>query len=628
MPTCWGISIGINGYKFSHLTPLKYAKSDAELFADFLKQDARFDEVIVFSDDSPPVEDIDTTPCRTPLRQFFRNQFETRFLSTQDSLWLFFSGHGIRHNEADYVLPMDGDPEDPKETGISLEWITQRLRRSGAGDIVLILDTCRTTGQKGSFVESMHYSGVTTIFSCKPNEASWEIDAVTQGAFTFTLLKIFKQQIKLNAFETIANTEKILQKEIRSLNCEYGKYPQTPHIKCDSVAQADYILFTKLLRKASKDSENSFYHASQSSYRNHITAEHDSSTLSVKSKALQAEEDGNYQLALDLWKQVVSHSTSEQSSYDAAIQRIKYLTESTAEKITSKRGNNSTSENSKLQQKIVERLDRPIVLNKAELKEYKHNYIKIDRTKETAKEFARTTYQFKENSANLDIDMVYIPKGDFFMGSSEKRANPTELPRHKVSLEPFFMSKFPVTKKQWKLIAEQRQIKFNLKLRPSLRGSDSHPVVEISWYDAVEFCERLSKVSGYKYRLPSEAEWEYACRAGSNTLFHFGRSMNKEVANFGSSSSIKVNRFPYPNAFGIYAMHGNVWEWCADRWHNSYEDAPADGTTWIGRIDNGNRVLRGGSWKNEPKLCRSACRMFDSVDTKANNIGLRIVRSV
>ncbi len=162
----------------------------------------------------------------------------------------------------------------------------------------------------------------------------------------------------------------------------------------------------------------------------------------------------------------------------------------------------------------------------------------------------------------------------------------------------------------------------------------------VSWYDVVEFCARLSQKAGREYRLPSEAEWEYACRAGTTTPFHFGETITPELANYdgnytyGSGSKGKyvekttpVGSFKVANAFGLYDMHGNVWEWCADNWHNTYEGAPTDGSAWSNNNDNDNhsRMLRGGSWSFDPWYCRSAGRYYLGPVDRGSLIGFRVV---
>ncbi|MBC6434679.1 formylglycine-generating enzyme family protein, partial [Nostoc sp. HG1] len=170
-----------------------------------------------------------------------------------------------------------------------------------------------------------------------------------------------------------------------------------------------------------------------------------------------------------------------------------------------------------------------------------------------------------------------------------------------------------------------------------------------SWYDAVEFCSRLSQYTGRPYSLPSETEWEYACRAGTTTPFHFGETITSELANYNATETYgagvkgtyreettEVGSFKVANAFGLYDMHGNLWEWCLDDWHDNYEGAPTDGSPWWDDNDNisqkkGNAVLRGGSWFNDPDYCRSASRYFNVRAERGyfdNDVGFRVVCAV
>ena len=166
--------------------------------------------------------------------------------------------------------------------------------------------------------------------------------------------------------------------------------------------------------------------------------------------------------------------------------------------------------------------------------------------------------------------------------------------------------------------------------------SDRHPVEQVSWYDAVEFCQRLSQHTGKEYRLPSEAEWEYACRARTTTPFHFGETITTDLANYHGNytyaneptgkyreQTTPVGHFP-PNGFGLYDMHGNVWEWCEDDRHDNYEGAPNDGTAWLTK-QSSPKVIRGGSWDYFPDLCRSASRNDSPRVARIDIFGFRVV---
>jgi formylglycine-generating enzyme required for sulfatase activity/tRNA A-37 threonylcarbamoyl transferase component Bud32 len=247
---------------------------------------------------------------------------------------------------------------------------------------------------------------------------------------------------------------------------------------------------------------------------------------------------------------------------------------------------------------------------------------------------------FKEIiNQSVTLEMVSIPGDTYMMGSPEFEGDADERPQHKVTLQPFFMGKFPITQAQWKAVAALPQIKQALNPYPSKYKGANRPVENVSWYEAVEFCARLSTKTGRAYRLPSEAEWEYACRAGTTTSFHFGETVTSDFVNCSSDSytgeakskyrkeTTEVGSFQVANAFGLYDMHGLVWEWCADAWHNNYDGAPTDGTAWELEGDAYRRVLRGGSWNFSAELCRSASRSWNESDGGLRICGFRVVFS-
>jgi formylglycine-generating enzyme required for sulfatase activity len=258
----------------------------------------------------------------------------------------------------------------------------------------------------------------------------------------------------------------------------------------------------------------------------------------------------------------------------------------------------------------------------------------------------------------IKLEMVKIPGGTFTMGSpkSEEGNQTYERPQHDVTVSHFFMSKYSVTQGQWRAIASRTDLKveLGLKLEPSSHFKEQYKGIDrwnravngVNWYEAVEFCKRLSKLKGRNYRLPSEAEWEYACRAGTTTPFHFGETINTKLANYRGTDHEKYNwsgsygkgpkgvyrggltpvgYFKVANAFGLYDMHGNVWEWCADEWHDNYTGAPTDGSVWLNGEKNLS-PLRGGSWANFPHYCRSAIRnCFNWRDDRSDITGFRVV---
>jgi formylglycine-generating enzyme required for sulfatase activity len=225
-------------------------------------------------------------------------------------------------------------------------------------------------------------------------------------------------------------------------------------------------------------------------------------------------------------------------------------------------------------------------------------------------------YITEKLTSNISLEMVYIPGGTFAMGSPKGEGRTSEKPQHEVTVPSFYMGKYPITQAQYQQVMSKNPSKFK---------GDDRPVEMVSWDDAVEFCQRLSKQTGKEYRLPSEAEWEYACRAGTTTAFHFGETITDKLANYNNNvgKTTAVGKYP-PNAFGLYDMHGNVWEWCQDNWHDNYKNAPTDGSAWLSRISN-TKVLRGGSWSSSPSYCRSASRNDYNPDNRDYSLGLRVV---
>ncbi len=267
--------------------------------------------------------------------------------------------------------------------------------------------------------------------------------------------------------------------------------------------------------------------------------------------------------------------------------------------------------------------------------------------RETQRYRSQAQYFSQDLGNGICLDMVYIPGGTFLMGSpnTEEGHSERESPQHQVTVPSFFIGKYPVTQAQWQAVATLPQVNRELEPYPSWFKGTDRPVERVCWYDAVEFCTRLSKHTEHSYRLPSEAEWEYAARAGTTTPFHFGETITTELANYDSKitygygvkgtygygvkgeyrgEATPVGSFGVANNFGLYDMHGNVWEWCADSWHGNYEGAPSDGSAW--QNDYNYRLLRGGSWCGRPELCRSAYRYLNLPNGMRNsNVGFRVV---
>ena len=280
-------------------------------------------------------------------------------------------------------------------------------------------------------------------------------------------------------------------------------------------------------------------------------------------------------------------------------------------------------------------------------------------------------YYSEDLGNGIELDMTFIPEGSFLMGTPEPEISRlcqeydedyfrAEGSQHWVQVSALFMGKYPVTQSQWRMIADDNSLKVDINLdsdpssfKEPYQGQDRwiRPVEKISWHAAKEFCARLRKKTNRNYRLPTEAEWEYACRAETTTAFHFGKTIKTDLANYrgkdrtdskgkvisgnygngpkgiAREETTPVGYFKVANAFGLYDMHGNVWEWCEDDWHEDYEGAPTDGSAWVSNKSE-ERIVRGGSWYNPPIYCRSAYRGYYSPDDGLSRFGLRVVCAV
>jgi formylglycine-generating enzyme required for sulfatase activity len=217
------------------------------------------------------------------------------------------------------------------------------------------------------------------------------------------------------------------------------------------------------------------------------------------------------------------------------------------------------------------------------------------------------------------LEMVFIPGGRFRMGSpsNEEWHQEPESPQHWVRVPAFYMSKYPITQAQWQAV---------MGVNPAYFKGENRPVECVSWHSAVEFCQRRSQSAGWKYRLPSEAEWEYACRSGTDTAYFFGDRNDKigEYAWYRDNSDGRTQPvgIKLPNAWGLYDMVGNVFEFCQDVWHKDYEGAPTDGSVWEGSYLF--PVVRGSCWGCPPAECRSAYRIVHSPNFRNFKFGVRV----
>lgn len=633
----WAIAIGINEYQ--NMRRLKFARKDAEAVCQFFQESLRFDKVDLFAKGAEPVcyEDgspLNAIPTVGNLETFFDVRFERPFLGSGDNLWFFFAGHGKRHKGRDYLMPIDGSPRLVEKMGIAIDYIAERLRRSGADNVILMIDACRDedTRDGGEGVGRQQQKGIITLFACSPKELAYEIDELEQGAFTHTLLAGLQIQGAGNC-ATVERLSQYLKAKVPEINRRYNKPAQTPYTRIEPESKLHFILLpgqATLLDVAL-----------------------------MKIDAFVAEMGNDLDGAQHLWTRVLAASPADTHAI-GGLQRIAVKRATgqspqptptpSPETVTTRAEDSSREPGVNLSSAPKDNLadSEP---SDPQPSRVTFTVVKVNAQGEVIEQQEQQAEQsLVMLPGKVPLSLVRIPQGKFWMGAqkNEERAGDCEYPRHQVAMPSFWMGQYPVTQRQWEAIAGLSKVKVDLDPDCSNFKGETLPVEKVSWYQAAEFCERLSRHSGQDYRLPTEAEWEYACRAGTETPFHFGATLTTDLANYrgqdleyqGKTYPGKYGQGPYgefrhrttpviqfggANAFGLFDMHGNVWEWCLDYWHEDYQNAPTDGTAWLDKNDNHYCVLRGGSWLSGPRLCRSASRLWLEPGHQNNNVGFRVV---
>lgn len=680
----YAITIGINGYRY--LQRLNYAKHDADAVRQLFLEELGFQQVYHFTDDSPDIPqdygpDLESRPSATTLGRFLRTRFDQPFLRDGDNLWFFFAGHGIRHQNRDYLMPMDGDRGDLERSAIPIHYISERLRRSGADNVILLIDACRSFEGKrdGYGIGTEKQQGVITLFSCSPEESSYEIEELRRGAFTHVLLESLRRQGEGNC-ATVERLYQQLRYDVPQLTRQYKRVRQTP------------------------------YGVIEPPTKNHLILLPQSATLAdivaLKNDALRAEVQKDFRQAKQYWVRVLAASPADPEAIEG-IERLSRmgikgnpppvpLPQPDSASQTKARSAASTPvappprpAASPSPKRSVSPQPQPVAprpsppsrqrasptpqlpisrrraiqilglsggglgavlmgrslfqlvsnsgpdappLTTADFSPAEIEVITVREDGDPATFETKEVPVFQEAIADIALELVAIPGGTFTMGSpaDEEGRVDNEGPQHEVTVPQFLMGRYQVTQAQYQAVMGNNPARFT-------DNGTNRPVESVSWDDAVEFCQKLSQQTGREYRLPSEAEWEYACRAGTTTPFHFGPTITTDLANYNGNytygsgpkgeyrqQTTEVGSFP-PNAFGLYDMHGNVWEWCLDYRHDSYEGAPTDGSAWTTGGDESRRVLRGGSWFLYPRVCRSAYRSRNARDFTLFGNGFRVV---
>ena len=565
MANNWAITIGVNQYEhLSQKKQLKYAVRDAEQIGKFLKNQAGFN-VLPYTDTSEPLGSIQTRPSRSNIWRLLKEGIQQA--RRVDNFWFFFSGHGaLGRDRNDYLLTSDFYPGAIEDTAISVNFVIRCLLDCRPQNIVLVLDMCRDGEADGR--KSIAEVGMQTIEQAKH-----------QGIATIFSCGRGEESHEIPEVQHGAFTYALLE-GLR-----------------DHQTAGELELF--LMRRVPQLNKNYGKPAQHPLIKLEPTYKSNFSLLTTQPR----------QDKLDQFQDNLRSSSQSSRSVSSLKQ--------------------TASEQS-------------ATLYTQGTRSFEFEVLTVNACGEKIEQRQLKSQYLVENLDKTSLEMVVIPGGTFVMGSSERKPPSNEIPTHWVTIQPFLMSKYPITKSQWREVSELEQFNRSLKKLPSRTGSANHPVVQVSWYDAVEFCDRLSKKTGHQYRLPAEAEWEYACRASTTTPFFFGESITTALSNYDGryvyplegtkginrEETTSIHTFHVGNAFGLFDMHGNVWEWCIDHWHENYDGAPTNGDAWVDERKNRIRVMRGGSWRNEPLRCRSSSRQGSEENSLYDNTGFRIVRAI
>ncbi len=435
----------------------------------------------------------------------------------------------------------------------------------------MFIDACRNVEDraKGGTITPQDYQGMIAFYSCRDKEKSLEVKSIERGAFTHILLQALEETKKQNRCLTVAELEAYLMSEVPKLSPN-----QHPLARVEPTYKSNFILFGE----AQEENIKSLYN------------------LALQKAFVENKKEEARELLLH------ANKAAKGSDLDIinALQRLPSSPQVT--------------------EPVIPPLPTKPEPKKPPGEGQIFEVVTLNASGQEVKRKKGQAQYFTENLGNdITLDLVAIPGGKFLMGTEDEEIERlckkydldyfrSEKPQHEVTVQPLFMGKYPVTQAQWREIASREDLKVECDLQadPSNFKGDERPVEQVSWEDAVEFCARLSKQTGTEYRLPTEAEWEYACRAGTITPFHFGETITTDLANYKGNytyasepqgeyrrQTTTVGSFS-PNAFGLYDMHGNVCEWCEDDWHDDYEDAPTDGSAWLSG-QSIFKVIHGGS---------------------------------
>jgi formylglycine-generating enzyme required for sulfatase activity len=636
----FALVVGVDEYQDSQISRLSGATNDAKSLADALVRYAGFpqDQVILLASDQPQ----ERQPNRGNILKYLSN---LRGVVPEDGLLLVsFAGHGIERGGRGFLCPLDaqigGSIALLEATAVAVDTVREWIRDTGVKQVLIILDACRNDpsgrGESenkltDSFAKKFNFdlrnqevTAFATLYATDVGHVAYEYKEKHQGYFTWMLVEGLKGAAANERGEvTLGGLVKYLQEQVpKRIRLDLGQEKSQKPYATVGGYKADELVISIMVRiTPDKSAATIDAGANEREFWSSIKGSNDPEDFKVY---LEKYPNGDY----------VGLARN-------ALRRLEAATKSASPTVnppaTNPVGTPPVSTSAGKQEKV-------------ELQTY------------------------TETAGGAAIEMVRVPSGRFTMGSpdSDTGALPKEMPQHTVSISSFYMGKYEVTQTQWRAVARLPKVKLDLNPDPSsFKASrskakprfnitlkhdasnfkdDNLPVETVSWEEAIEFCDRLSRATGKTYHLPTEAEWEYAARAmttepyagtldemgwyGNNAgrmrvdaneiALTDGSNYSKRITDNGNQTHAVGQK--RPNRFGLYDMHGNVWEWCMD-WYgeNYYAQSPSADPT--GPSTGSYRVRRGGGWDDIAMYLRSANRDRRAPDFRSGTLGFRLTRT-
>ena len=602
----WAVIIGVNEYLDPKIPPLRFCVADAHRVFESLTGKSGFDpdHVLLIVDDQAKAH-------LRPLRVNLETQIGDWLQHAQaaDTVVVHFSGHGFVDESTGegFLGPTDCFQNDLRRTAFPTARLQQMLRDCAARQKLLILDCChagavRSGAATGSTGEELSQAfsqaqGLVTLASCRKDEVSYEWETKGQGLFTYFLTEglgggaDYDRDGVVNVDELYRYTfEKVQLAAQRELNAR-----QRPVRVIGPETEGVFALSrVSVVPRPLMDAVTALFTVREEDQSGRLMSGAEVELYYRESESSRLEALGSGQTDAGGMAQIPVTLTLAQQARGSFGVQVRL---------------GSASRTYRLDQFPQTRsfaLYVPRAVPPSPSPKPMPPGPKPGATLETS----------------IGMKLLLIPAGEFQMGSpeSDTKAYSSEKPQHPVRItQPFYLGVTEVTQEQYERVMGTNPSNF--------KGSEL-PVETVSWEDAVEFCRKLSAKVGRPYRLPTEAEWEYACRAGSRTKWSFGDAESSlgEYAWYSSNSGSTTHPVgeKKPNAWGLCDMHGNVWEWCSD-WYGEYASAAVSDPS--GATAGSNRVLRGGGWNYGPGYCRSAYRRSVAPGSRYDSLGFRVASS-